>query len=139
MQQELQRRGECYNQSPMYHAIRVDEMSAPKKCCHYRPYRQRFERRKRFSRKRFMLAQLATSGVIRSTMKTALALFPTWARLFFQPLLVLYYVPLFVLRSFVGPTRQIAREEHLAFLEKFTHGIENFDQNVDFNTSPVYA
>jgi hypothetical protein len=47
---------------------------------------------------------LAVSGVwIRQVMRLILSIFPSWARYFVQPFLVLYYVPLYMLRSISSP------------------------------------
>jgi hypothetical protein len=55
----------------------------------------------------------AVSGVwIRQVMRLILSILPSWARLFVQPFLVLYYVPLFMLRSFFS--RKAMRENSAA-------------------------
>jgi hypothetical protein len=41
----------------------------------------------------------ATSGVVRNTMALLLKPIPTWARYFIQPFLIMYYVPLFMIRT----------------------------------------
>jgi hypothetical protein len=55
----------------------------------------------------------AVSGVwIRQATRLILSIFPSWARLFVQPFLVLYYVPLFLLRSFFS--RKVMHENSAA-------------------------
>jgi hypothetical protein len=50
---------------------------------------------------------VAISGAwIRQGMRLVLGLFPAWARYFVQPLLVLYYAPLFILRNLVAQQQQ---------------------------------
>ena len=52
-------------------------------------------------------------------------------RYFVQPLLILYYVPLFVLRSITGPTRKQAKQAHLLFLQGWQDAVEQAEMKVD--------
>jgi hypothetical protein len=45
-----------------------------------------------------------------------------------QPLLVLYYAPLFLLRNVAGPTRAIAQRKHEFFLETWREAVKQADQ-----------
>jgi hypothetical protein len=61
-------------------------------------------------------------------MKVFLGIFPTWLRYFVQPFLVLYYVPLFVLRGLAGPARATAQRKHEFFLESWKQAVNEADQ-----------
>jgi len=63
----------------------------------------------------------ATGVSVTGTMKAVLGVFPTWFRYFLQPFLILYYTPLMIMRSWVGPTRT-SRQEALKAHEKFVEG-----------------
>jgi hypothetical protein len=79
------------------------------------------------------LATLAAAGNwIRQTTKFVLSIFPPWARYFVQPFLILYYVPIFVLRNVTGPTRQQARKTHEAVLDSWKDAIQRADEKVSY-------
>jgi hypothetical protein len=61
-------------------------------------------------------------------MKVLLDVFPSWFRYFLQPLLVLYYVPLFILRNVAGPTRSIAKRKHELIMESWKEAVETADK-----------
>jgi hypothetical protein len=72
---------------------------------------------------------LAVSGAwIRQTMRIILGLFPAWARYFVQPFLVMYYVPLFVLRSVSAPQRREGAQKHDALVESWKQAVAIADQ-----------
>jgi hypothetical protein len=76
---------------------------------------------------------LAVSGAwIRQTMKIVLSFFPAWARYFVQPFLVLYYVPLFILRNMSAPQRNQGAKKHDAFVESWKHAVETADQSTSY-------
>ncbi|KAG7363495.1 hypothetical protein IV203_026856 [Nitzschia inconspicua] len=66
----------------------------------------------------------ATGQWIRSVSSFFLSIFPSWFRYFLQPILVLYYAPLFMLRNLTGPTRQRARKKHATVLESWKEAVE---------------
>lgn len=73
---------------------------------------------------------LAATGVwIRQAMKVLLDVFPTWFRYFLQPFLVLYYVPLFILRNVAGPTRSIAKRKHEVIMQSWKEAVEAADKS----------
>ena len=70
------------------------------------------------------LSALAISGVwIRQTMRIILDIFPTWARYFVQPFLVMYYVPLFMLRNMTAPKRREQEMEHDTLVESWKQAV----------------
>ena len=70
----------------------------------------------------------ATGLWIRKTTSIILSLFPSWFRYFLQPILVMYYVPLFILRSITGPTRRNAKSKHEHVLEAWKEAVEYAEQ-----------
>jgi len=74
----------------------------------------------------------ATGAWIRQSMKLILSAVPAWMRYFVQPFLVLYYAPLFILRSLTGPTRKQARHNHDVFLEGWKHAVEVADETTSY-------
>lgn len=48
----------------------------------------------------------ATGAWIRTVTKYVLSIFPPWARYFVQPFLILYYVPLYLIRNWTGPVQK---------------------------------
>jgi hypothetical protein len=70
----------------------------------------------------------ATGAWIRQAMKVLLDVFPTWFRYFVQPFLVLYYVPLFMLRNIAGPTRSNAKHKHELIMESWKDAVETADK-----------
>jgi hypothetical protein len=60
----------------------------------------------------YTAAYLATSDVVRNIMAFVLQVLPTWARYFVQPFLILYYVPLFVIRTWSDRNAYAVKEEH---------------------------
>lgn len=78
-------------------------------------------------------SSLAVSGAwIRQTMKVILSIFPAWARYFVQPFLVLYYVPLFILRSISAPQRNEGTKQHDAFIASWKQAVETADQSTSY-------
>ena len=76
---------------------------------------------------------VAVSGSwIRQTMKVILAIFPAWLRYFVQPFLVLYYVPLFLLRTLSSPNRAVQKTKHEAFVESWKHAVEVADEKSSY-------
>lgn len=70
------------------------------------------------------VSALAVSGFwIRQTMRIILDIFPTWARYFVQPFLVLYYVPLFMLRNITAPKRRERKEAHDTLVESWKQAV----------------
>jgi hypothetical protein len=76
----------------------------------------------------YVSTKVATGNKIRTIMKTILAPLPTSLRYFLQPLLVLYYAPLFILRSLTGPTRKNAQTVHEEFLKSRRRAVETADK-----------
>jgi hypothetical protein len=72
----------------------------------------------------YVSTKAATGAWIRTTMKTILAPFPASFRYFVQPFLVLYYAPLFILRSLTGPTHKNAQKVHEEFLQSRRRAVE---------------
>jgi hypothetical protein len=70
----------------------------------------------------------ATGSWIRQAMKVLLDVFPSWFRYFLQPFLVLYYVPLFILRNVAGPTRSNAKRKHELIMESWKEAVETADK-----------
>jgi hypothetical protein len=63
----------------------------------------------------------ATSGAVRNSMAATLQIFPAWARYFLQPFLILYYVPLFMVRTLTDRTTMNAQQrKHEAWIQNFT-------------------
>jgi hypothetical protein len=76
---------------------------------------------------------VAVSGMwIRQTMKVILGLFPSWARYFAQPFLVMYYVPLFVLRNLSAPRRRESMQNHVVLVDSWKHAVEVADQSTSY-------
>lgn len=74
----------------------------------------------------------ATGNWIRQTTKFVLSIFPAWARYFVQPFLILYYVPIFILRNLTGPTRRRARQSHQAVLDSWKEAVQKADETVAY-------
>jgi hypothetical protein len=73
-------------------------------------------------------SSLAFSGEwIRQTMKVVLSIFPAWARYFVQPILILYYLPLFTLRNLTGPNRRRGFEKPHALVDGWNQAIVTAD------------
>jgi hypothetical protein len=63
---------------------------------------------------------LAVTGAwIRQTMKVILGIFPAWFRCFLQPFLIVYYVPLFLLRSIARNTQVKAKRKQKRVLDSW--------------------
>ena len=79
------------------------------------------------------LATVAATGEwIRQTTKFVLSIFPPWARYFVQPFLILYYVPIFILRNLTGPTRTRAEKTHEAVLDSWKDAVQKADDTVAY-------
>ena len=70
------------------------------------------------------ISALAISGFwIRQTMRVVLDIFPTWARYFVQPILILYYAPLFILRNMTAPKRREQEKVHDTLVESWKQAV----------------
>jgi hypothetical protein len=65
-------------------------------------------------------------------MKIILDLFPAWARYFAQPFLVMYYVPLFVLRSLSAPRQREGMRKHVALVDSWKQAVAVADQSTSY-------
>lgn len=65
-------------------------------------------------------------------MKVLLGIFPAWLRYFAQPFLVLYYVPLFLLRNLSSPRSQAAKSKHEAFVASWKQAVETADEKSSY-------
>lgn len=71
---------------------------------------------------------LAFSGQwMRQTMKFILSIFPAWSRYFVQPLLILYYLPLFTLRNLTGPNRRRGLDKPQALVDGWNEAVVTAD------------
>lgn len=61
-------------------------------------------------------------------MKAILSILPSWARYFLQPFLILYYVPLFLLRSLSAPQRNGGAKNHEIVLENWQQAVDTADR-----------
>jgi hypothetical protein len=68
-----------------------------------------------------------TGQWIRQSMKVVLSIFPAWARYFVQPVLILYYLPLFTLRNLTGPNRRRGFEKPHALVDGWNQAIVTAD------------
>jgi hypothetical protein len=76
---------------------------------------------------------IAVSGMwIRQTMKVILDLFPSWARYFAQPFLVMYYVPLFVLRNLSAPRQKERMQKHVVLVDSWKQAVAVADQSTSY-------
>jgi hypothetical protein len=80
----------------------------------------------------YLACLAATGNWIRQTTKFVLSALPPWARYFVQPFLILYYVPIFILRNLVGPTRLRARRTHDAVLDGWKDAVGKADDTVAY-------
>lgn len=80
----------------------------------------------------YLTTLAATGNWIRQTTKFVLSIFPPWARYFVQPFLILYYVPIFILRNLTGPTRRRARKTHEAVLDSWKDAVQKADDKVAY-------
>lgn len=103
------------------------------------PLRDRLRRATGFSLTAFRAAVRAATGVsltaiygttvaasglwIRKTTSVVMSVFPAWFRYFLQPLLIAYYLPMFIIRGLTGPTRKQARAKHEAVKESWREAI----------------
>lgn len=75
---------------------------------------------------------VAVSGAwLRQSMRVFLSLWPTWARYFVQPFLILYYAPLFMLRNLTGDTRKRALQKRARFVEGWQQAVDQANAKVD--------
>jgi hypothetical protein len=68
-----------------------------------------------------------TGQWIRQSMKVVLSIFPAWARYFVQPILILYYLPLYTLRNLTGPNRRRGFEKPHALVDGWNQAIVTAD------------
>jgi len=81
---------------------------------------------------------VAASGLwIRKTTSVVLAVFPAWFRYFLQPILIAYYLPIFIVRGLTGPTRKQAKAKHLAVKESWKDAIRFAKQTENTGYWPV--
>jgi hypothetical protein len=81
---------------------------------------------------------VAVSGLwIRKTTSVVLAIFPAWFRYFLQPILIAYYLPIFIIRGLTGPTRKQAEAKHQAVKESWKDSIEFAKQAKNSGYWPV--
>jgi hypothetical protein len=79
----------------------------------------------------------ATGLWIRKISSAVLSLFPSGFRYFLQPFLVMYYVPLFMLRSLTGPYGKRARAKHEQALEAWKEAVEYAERTEQDGYWPV--
>jgi hypothetical protein len=79
----------------------------------------------------------ATGLWIRKVTSVILSVFPSWFRYFLQPLLVLYYAPLFLLRNLTGPTRKRAKMKHITVLTAWKEAVEYAEKTEQEGYWPV--
>ena len=76
----------------------------------------------------------ALTGVsITTVVKSLLGLLPPWTRYFFQPFLILYYVPLTILKGLIGPTptaKKEARSSHDGLVQYWKDAVELAENKV---------
>jgi len=73
-----------------------------------------------------------TSGLVRDAMKIILSVLPTSFRYFLQPFLVLYFFPLFLLRTWTSPSlRRERRDLKAALKEDWNRGVEAAEAKLD--------
>jgi len=68
-------------------------------------------------------------------MKVILGVFPAWMRYFVQPFLVIYYVPLFLLRNLSSPSSRgnsSAAAKHKAFVASWKQAVETADEKSSY-------
>ena len=71
----------------------------------------------------YLSALVISSVWIRQAMRIILDFFPTWARYFAQPFLVMYYVPLFIIRNMTAPKRREQEQAHDTLLESWKQAV----------------
>lgn len=84
----------------------------------------------------------ATSKVVTNIMKTVVGIFPTWFRYFLQPFLILYYTPLMIIRSMVGPTKTFWKDEratHETFVEGWKNAVDAAEKAQEGGYWPVHV
>lgn len=82
----------------------------------------------------------ATSGAVRSSMAATLQIFPAWARYFLQPFLILYYVPLFMVRTLTDRTTMNAQQrKHEEWIQNFTSNKKDIMMENDGTIEAVEA
>lgn len=68
---------------------------------------------------------LAASGLwIRKITSACLSIFPAWFRYFLQPFLIVYYLPIFVVRSWTAPSRRDGKINHEALKNSWKDAVE---------------
>ncbi len=81
---------------------------------------------------------VAVSGLwIRKITSVFLSVFPAWFRYFLQPILIAYYLPIFVIRGLTGPTRKQAKANHEAVKESWKDAIQFAKQTKNDGYWPV--
>lgn len=73
-----------------------------------------------------------TGVSVTSTMKSITGLFPTWFRYFLQPLLIMYYTPLMIFKSWCDvPARKDSLAAHEKIVEGWKSAIEMAEESVE--------
>jgi hypothetical protein len=81
---------------------------------------------------------VAVSGLwIRKITSVFLSVFPAWFRYFLQPILIAYYLPIFIIRGLTGPTRRQAKAKHEAVKESWKDAIQFAKQTENDGYWPV--
>lgn len=83
-------------------------------------------------------ALIASSLWVRKLSAAVLGIFPAWFRYFIQPLLVLYYAPLFIIRGISGPTRARAKAKHEFVVDGWKKAIDFAEKTGKDGYKPVY-
>eukprot|EP00980_Cylindrotheca_fusiformis_P001548 scaffold350_cov133-Cylindrotheca_fusiformis.AAC.19 len=74
---------------------------------------------------------------IRTISALVLGMFPAWFRYFIQPILVLYYAPIFILRGLSGPARKNAIAKHKLIVDGWKKAIDFVQQAENDGYQPV--
>ena len=80
----------------------------------------------------YIATMTATGAWIRQLTKYILSIFPPAARYFFQPLLILYYAPLFILKNWTGPTHERAKQSHEHVMEGWKSAVQKADDKMSY-------
>jgi len=79
-----------------------------------------------------------TSWIVRETMAVLLSILPTGVRYFLQPFLILYYVPLYMLRNWTSPKKRRERSDLYAVMkDDFKQGLQAADAAQEAGYWPI--
>jgi len=84
-------------------------------------------------------AVASTSFFVRNAMKVVLSVFPSWFRYFLQPFLVMYYVPLFIIRGSLGPSVKDRRVGHEHLVESWRSAVQAAEEAQHGGYWPVHV